>query len=67
MCQHSELARALYNQGKTDKQIAEAIGVNYNTVRKWRHQNGLPTKYPRRRRKGGAPDGSDRESAQCRG
>lgn len=33
----------MYRDGKRDKEIARATGVNPSTVRKWRIRHGLPT------------------------
>lgn len=35
-------AQELYDQGMTDAQIAEAVGVRPRTVADWRKENGLP-------------------------
>lgn len=41
----NEKARALYDAGKTDKQIADELGVSAGGVLGWRHRNKLPSKY----------------------
>lgn len=38
-------AMRLYEAGKPDGQIAQALGVAPVTVQRWRHRNNLPTKY----------------------
>ena len=35
-------ARALYDQGLSDKKIARLIGMSYNAVYSWRKRSGLP-------------------------
>ncbi len=40
-CFDTEKARALYEQGLNDRQIAEAVNVSANTVNRWRTANGL--------------------------
>ena len=35
-------ARALYGQGKNDREIAQALGVSKSCVRNWRKRRGLP-------------------------
>jgi len=37
--------RALWEEGKNDREIARAIGCNPDTVQKWRHGAGLPPRY----------------------
>lgn len=37
--------RALWEEGKNDREIAQTIGCNPDTVRKWRHGAGLPPRY----------------------
>lgn len=39
---------ALYNQGKTDKEIADATGVGINTIAKWRRRKKLERHKPRK-------------------
>lgn len=39
----------LYYQGKTDTEIAGVIGVNRNTIARWRSKNGLPSQQSIRR------------------
>ena len=38
-------ARALYDEGRTDQEIAKAVGVAPSTVLAWRRDNGLPSKH----------------------
>ena len=45
MRQHEDEARRLYDEGKTDREIGDAVGVTVSTVFRWRKDNGLPTKY----------------------
>lgn len=42
-----EIALKLYHDGKTDKEIAERLGVHTTSIQKWRVKNGID-----RRRKG---------------
>ena len=37
--------RALWDEGKNDREIARIIGCNPDTVQKWRHGAGLPPRY----------------------
>ena len=37
--------RALWEEGKTDAEIARAFGANAGTIRKWRHYEGLPPRH----------------------
>lgn len=37
------LARHLYNEGKTNKEIGETVGVHEGTIRKWFREEGLPS------------------------
>ena len=37
--------RALWEEGKNDREIARTIGCNPDTVQKWRHAVGLPPRY----------------------
>lgn len=37
--------RALWEEGKNDREIAREIGCNADTVQKWRHGAGLPPRY----------------------
>lgn len=37
--------RALWDEGKNDREIARVIGCNPDTVQKWRHGAGLPPRY----------------------
>lgn len=37
--------RALWEEGKNDREIARTIGCNPDTVQKWRHHEGLPPRY----------------------
>ena len=37
--------RALWDEGKNDREIARTIGCNPDTVQKWRHGAGLPPRY----------------------
>lgn len=37
--------RALWEEGKNDREIARTIGCNPDTVQKWRHGAGLPPRY----------------------
>ena len=39
---YSKEARALYAAGAHDKEIAAAVGVCVNSVRKWRYETGRP-------------------------
>ena len=39
---NTELARALYDDGYCDQQIADYCGVAKETVSKWRRNNNLP-------------------------
>lgn len=36
-----ERMRVLYNEGKFDKDIAQALGCTLNTVKRWRKREGL--------------------------
>ena len=38
----------LYNQGKTDKEIADATGADVNTIAKWRRRKKLERHKPRK-------------------
>ena len=40
-----DLRMELYNQGKNDRQIADAIGVGDTAIYKWRKQHGLKANY----------------------
>ena len=40
----TDKGRALYEEGKTDSEIAAAVGVSRNTVYMWRRSLGLPSK-----------------------
>ena len=44
-------ARALYDSGASDKEIAETYSVSETTVRRWRYENGLLRKPNNGRRK----------------
>lgn len=35
--------RAMYEQGMSDVQIAEAVGANRKAIQRWRKKNGLPS------------------------
>ena len=50
-CDHKKDSErmALYLQGKTDKEIAEAIGSSVNTVSKWRVRKNLGPNIPERK------------------
>ncbi len=37
--------RALWDEGKNDREIARTTGCNPDTVQKWRHGAGLPPRY----------------------
>ena len=39
----TEAARAMYDAGKSDREIAEALGVSRNTVYHWRFVQNLPS------------------------
>lgn len=43
-------ARALYESGKTDGEIAQELGVTASGVQYWRKRRGLPAKISRGRR-----------------
>lgn len=45
---NDEKARELYDAGKSDKQIAVALGVSAGGILGWRKRNGLQTKYCRK-------------------
>ena len=47
-----ERARKLYNAGATDNEIAQATGVKYDRVNRWRRRQGMPI---HRDKKGPAP------------
>lgn len=38
----TEAARAMYDAGKSDREIAEALGISRNTVYHWRFIQNLP-------------------------
>ena len=38
-------ARALYDAGRTDRDIAETLGVRVGTISAWRSRVGLPSKH----------------------
>jgi len=39
----TEAARAMYDAGKSDREIAEALGISRNTVYHWRFVQNLPS------------------------
>lgn len=39
----TETARAMYNAGKSDPEIAKALGISRNTVYHWRFVQNLPS------------------------
>lgn len=45
-----EKARAMYETGAKDAEIAKAFGVSANTILLWRNQRGLPSKNSRRKK-----------------
>jgi len=50
----SDGRRRLYDQGLNDYEIAERLGVRYETIRSWRYRNGLKNNFrkPRKYRVG---------------
>jgi len=55
----TEKAMALYNEGKTDQEIAEAVFVHRATVGLWRRTRGLPPNWGREKAaKASAPPAS---------
>lgn len=38
-------ARAMYEQGANDRQIADAVGTSSRTICMWRQRRGLPSPY----------------------
>lgn len=44
-----EKRRRLYDLGKSDKEIAAALGVSVSTIKNWRHEQDLPNNAPERR------------------
>lgn len=37
-----KVAQELYSQGYSDREIANELHFNINTIREWRYRNGLP-------------------------
>lgn len=44
-----EHAMKLYEQGYSDRRIAQELGCNYKSVNKWRRKNNLPSKHRKER------------------